>query len=819
MPLKGTLSGGYTAPVTLTSAGYANPVTVTGTISLASAGIDLQAASAWSIFNQGSIEGSGLAGGYGVSLGAGGYVDNAAGGLIHARVGIAIAGAAGTVVNAGAISQGSTGIAAADGGSVTNASGGVLYGFNDGAYFANGGTVTNAAGGSITSADRGLMFEGAAASVVNAGTIVDGSATFGAAVGMYFGGDFSNLDGGQVTGPRGVNVQVGTGTVSNAGTIQGNYGVALGGGGGFTNQAGALVSGGKVGVSVAGGTILNQGSIVGAGSRASAVEFGGGGTVTNEAGVTGGYDGIDTSQGFATVVNTGTVTGSANNGIAVLAGGVVINQPGGTLAGRQDSVYFASAAATGTMVNDGLVTVSAGIGVNLRLPGSVTNSPGGTIEGHSGIYLGAGGTVSNAATALIESRTGQGVLFGDGGGAISNAGTMLNTGTAHSPIEMEAGGSVANLAGGLISGYYHAIDIYGVATVTNAGSIANSDTAKSAVVLASGGTVVNFARGVITGGHHGGYVGGGGTVINAGSIAAGAGNTVAVLFLPGDPNTMIVEPGAVFGGAVDGGNTVGSSIVSTLELAAGGGLLAGIGSSFVNFGAITFDPGAAWSIGGSTAALAGGETIGGFSSGDTIELVGVSETISAFSNGTLSLVGTAPLDLLLPGTVTLFHATQSGGDTDITVACFVAGARILTDAGEVEVERLQVGARVVSVLHRKLLPVVWIGCRKLSAARPVRVRADAFGAGRPHRALWLAPDHAVFVDGALVPVRCLVNGASIAQQPRDEVFYYHVELAEHGVQLAEGLPAESYLDTGNRAGFANRGAVVRPPREKEPVCR
>ena len=33
--------------------------------------------------------------------------------------------------------------------------------------------------------------------------------------------------------------------------------------------------------------------------------------------------------------------------------------------------------------------------------------------------------------------------------------------------------------------------------------------------------------------------------------------------------------------------------------------------------------------------------------------------------------------------------------------------------------------------------------------------------------------------------------------------YHHVELEQHAILLAEGAPAESYLDTGNRARFAN----------------
>ena len=39
--------------------------------------------------------------------------------------------------------------------------------------------------------------------------------------------------------------------------------------------------------------------------------------------------------------------------------------------------------------------------------------------------------------------------------------------------------------------------------------------------------------------------------------------------------------------------------------------------------------------------------------------------------------------------------------------------------------------------------------------------------------------------------------------------YYHVELPRHDVVYAEGLPAESYLDVGDRENFANGGGVVR----------
>jgi hypothetical protein len=89
----------------------------------------------------------------------------------------------------------------------------------------------------------------------------------------------------------------------------------------------------------------------------------------------------------------------------------------------------------------------------------------------------------------------------------------------------------------------------------------------------------------------------------------------------------------------------------------------------------------------------------------------------------------------------------------------------------------------------------------------VRVRAGAFGSGAPHRDLLLSPDHAVQIDGVLIPVRYLINGATVAQQPAGRITYWHVELERHDILRAEGLPCESYLDTGNRGAFENGGGA------------
>jgi hypothetical protein len=135
------------------------------------------------------------------------------------------------------------------------------------------------------------------------------------------------------------------------------------------------------------------------------------------------------------------------------------------------------------------------------------------------------------------------------------------------------------------------------------------------------------------------------------------------------------------------------------------------------------------------------------------------------------------------------------------------------------VEALLEGDLVLTATGR-LAPLRWLGRRRTDLLRhprphdvmPVRVTTGAFGPSLPSKDLCLSPDHAVFVAGALVPVRHLINGVSIVQEARDHVTYWHVELDRHDVILAEDLPCESFLDTGNRCAFDNApGAVAMTP--------
>jgi hypothetical protein len=78
----------------------------------------------------------------------------------------------------------------------------------------------------------------------------------------------------------------------------------------------------------------------------------------------------------------------------------------------------------------------------------------------------------------------------------------------------------------------------------------------------------------------------------------------------------------------------------------------------------------------------------------------------------------------------------------------------------------------------------------------------------PSRDLWLSPGHNIVSEGVLMPISALLNGLTITQVEQDVVEYWHIELETHDIVFAEALPAESYLDTGNRRAFINGGDFI-----------
>ena len=240
-------------------------------------------------------------------------------------------------------------------------------------------------------------------------------------------------------------------------------------------------------------------------------------------------------------------------------------------------------------------------------------------------------------------------------------------------------------------------------------------------------------------------------------------------------------------------------------------------------------------------------TTPGSTPGDTLEVT------TASWDGTYSFNATTNvLTLGGVGGVTLTH-TANTGDRDYTTSdfsvvdntgtlvvtdmypCFLRGTRIATLRGEVAVEALRIGDPVITAAG-DALPVRWIGTRGFiaslihphhrAALLPIRITAGALGENCPVHDLYVSPEHMLCCDDVLIPAVKLLNGTSITRTASDEldvVQYFHIELSRHTVLYAEGAPAESFLDTGNRNMFSNVLSYLelgpdRGPPPSQPPC-
>ena len=327
-----------------------------------------------------------------------------------------------------------------------------------------------------------------------------------------------------------------------------------------------------------------------------------------------------------------------------------------------------------------------------------------------------------------------------------------------------------------------------------------------------------------------------GSVINIDAQSAidlGGAPSVAGAIAVGGAGTLALEAAKVQGNVVDDGTltalknlgaasiSIGTGPVITGSLSGTGAVHVGagytleVGNAAGFSGAVQIDPG------GTLRIDAGAAPTGSISmSGGTIDLRGLAFGTgqSVTYNGSTLVVGGDTLNVgggLTGGRFTVSaDATTAGAGTMIVEApCYAAGTRIATPQGETAVEMLRPGDQVRTADGR-VAPVRWVGqttrmLRQAPQAAPIRIAPGAFGPGLPRRELLVSPDHAIAVDGHLIHAGRLVNGATIRQDDTlPAVTYVHVELDRHDLLLAEGLPAESYLDTGNRAQFTDGDAPL-----------
>ncbi|MEM6695529.1 MAG: Hint domain-containing protein [Pseudomonadota bacterium] len=158
----------------------------------------------------------------------------------------------------------------------------------------------------------------------------------------------------------------------------------------------------------------------------------------------------------------------------------------------------------------------------------------------------------------------------------------------------------------------------------------------------------------------------------------------------------------------------------------------------------------------------------------------------------------------------------TGGENFTTAQsdfCFGPGTAITTPDGPRAVESLRTGD-LVTTADGRAVAVAWIGrqtlCRLGPQGRrqaPVRIAAHALGRNMPERDLVITADHALEIDGYLLNAGVLVNGTTIAFVPDHErpvrAVFYHVETADHDLIVAEGVPAETFVDAASRQTFDN----------------
>jgi T5SS/PEP-CTERM-associated repeat protein len=659
-------------------------------------------------------------------------------------------------VGADSASQGSIDVA---GGTLT-ASGLVLVG-------GMGSGIVTVDSGGVLQAQNGLQLDIGIVPPGSSGTLVvnGGSVSAGGALTIGFGGTASLLveGGGSFTATSSLAVAIGS---------------ALGGTAGVTNDD-ALFS------------TTGAPLVIGGGGSATMLVRNAGTVITSYAGSGPGVDIIGGATAAVTVTGTGSVwdfnasgaqfivgdAGTGSGSLSITAGGLVDaggnildigNQPGGN----------GSVLVQGGTLRAGTIAVGSNVGAT------------GTLS-----LTGAGALLDANGGTIVVGAAGTGMLTVQAGGSVSGGALEIAT---------QSGGSgTVTLQNGMLT-----VGMLMVGTVQTTGS----------VPAATSGTLTLGAGGVASAGS-----------VSVGGLIAMAGGTLA--------STAALVDHTIYGG-ISGFGTIVAPDLDFQSITVDGGTLTFTGPTLA--GTSTIDGGAAlrvasadmtaatirFATSGSAASLIltapqaiDGVAIRNWQVGDSLVIDnGGTVTGTQWLGGTLAVfTSSGTYDFtnigLAGGAAPSF--TNTGNAVEL-VPCFAAGTRIATPHGLRPVESLAAGDAVCTMLDGRPRAIVWHGHRTIDCTRhphpaqvwPVRIAAGAFGRLQPKRDLFLSPDHAVFVDGVLIPVKYLLNDTTITQVPRDTVTYHHLELSRHDVVLAEGLPTESYLDTGDRGNFANGGRAV-----------
>jgi len=246
------------------------------------------------------------------------------------------------------------------------------------------------------------------------------------------------------------------------------------------------------------------------------------------------------------------------------------------------------------------------------------------------------------------------------------------------------------------------------------------------------------------------------------------------------------------------------------------------------------------------------DTFLGGNAGDTVDGGGGGDDYD-----TLDLTGSGPLRVELDptnpenGTVTFYDGggfdpsniigTMQFEEIENVVPCFTPGSRIATPRGEVLVENLQVGDKIIT-RDNGIQEIRWVGCKTMNHAelrraphlRPILIKAGSLGDGLPERDMLVSPQHRMLVANdrtslyfeeseVLVAAKHLVNHNGVQWMDTLRTTYIHFMFDRHEVVLADGAWTESFQPgdvTLDGMGNAQRNEIFEIfPELREPVGR
>jgi Hint domain len=560
---------------------------------------------------------------------------------------------------------------------------------------------------------------------------------------------------------------------------------------------GVIITGGSTTLNI-NGQVQGDSAVAIDGGSNDSITVGSQGQVDGVAGV-GVYFQLESND---SLTNAGDISGAVN-GVSFgfdCDSDVLINsgQISGSLAVvNSNSVGKENVENSGTIegISAAIYSDASSVGINIINSGLLTDSSVNTLGGSSAVLF----FHDNAGTTSTIDNTGTISGLGYVIQSVSDALDISNAGTIDGGIYLAGSdNSLTNSQSGTITG---AINFTGAAdTIDNAGKI------DGAITLVAGGDGFTNAGGIdgaVT------FTGSGltNTFTNTGSITGDFTFSSVDSTLSNDGqiygNVTLADPDTLNNtGIIDGNVTLGAG--DTFNDSQGGAVTGPITASTSNL----------FEFSGHF----GNETIANFTGGtgtthDTIQFSADDfASFMAVQNAMLQVGPDVVITLDSTDSVTLENVSSSNlVFADFQFVCFMADTMISTPGGKVAIQTLRRGDYVMTTDDRVAM-VSWIGRQTVSTRfadplryLPIRIKASALSVDVPSRDLLVSPDHAILVDDVLIQAGALVNSTSIVWEANvPETFtYYHVELKDHSLILAENAPAETFVDNVDRAHFDN----------------